>query len=73
MVDYIKHICKLEKIMRIVVVAAVVHVEFSNPPPKLVANNINVHVVALRLSDDTSKGRGGDDTADRMFNTTTLN
>ncbi|KUI63674.1 Shikimate kinase [Cytospora mali] len=70
--EFISYIRSIDKSLRIVVVAGVVQAGFLNQPPEAVANDINVGVVALRVSENKFKGRGGTDTGNRLFNTTHL-
>lgn len=69
-VQFLEHIRGIHKSLRIVVVAGVIQAKFFNTPPEVVANDINVGLVALRLSDNEFKGKRGTDTGNRLFNTT---
>ncbi|KAK7748656.1 hypothetical protein SLS53_000677 [Cytospora paraplurivora] len=71
-VDFLRHIRLIHKSLRIVVVAGVIQARFFKTPPEAVADDINVSIVALRLSDNEFKGKRGTDTGNRLFNTTHL-
>lgn len=58
------------KVLRIVAAAGVVQASFYNAPPELVANNINMCIVALRLSDDNFRDRSLHDTGKRVLDVT---
>ena len=71
-VDFIEHIRKIDKAVRIVVVAGVMQARFFNQPPAHVQTDWNIGLVAMRLSDNEFKGKGQTDTGNRLFNTTQL-
>lgn len=71
-VDFIEHIRKIDKVVRIVVVAGVIQAKFFNKPPAHVQADLNVGFVAMRLSENEFKGKGQTDTGNRLFNTTRL-
>lgn len=68
-VTCINHIRKIDKSLRIVVVAGVIQAKFFNTPPEAIAFDRHVGIVALRLSENEFKGKGGTDTRNRLFNT----
>lgn len=70
--DFIGHIRKINKTVRIVVVAGVIQAKFFNKPPAHVQADWNVGFVAMRLSENQFKGKGHTDTGNRLFNTTQL-
>lgn len=70
--DFIEHVRKINKTVRIVVVAGVIQAKFFNKPPAHVQADWNVGFVAMRLSENQFKGKGQTDTGNRLFNTTQL-
>lgn len=71
-VDFVEHVRKLDGSVRIVVVAGVIQAKFFNEPPEAIADDDNVILVTLRLSQNAFKGQGSTDTGNRLFNTTHL-
>lgn len=74
-VQFIHRVRGLHPDIRIVVVAGVVQsqaVTGDTPLAHALANDPNIGIVALRLSDNKYTGKGGTDTGNRLFNTTHL-
>lgn len=77
-VDFVKHIRQLSKQIRIVVVAGVVQNRtvgaggMGGSLHESLADRGEVSLVALRISENSFKGRGGTDTGNRLWNTTHL-
>lgn len=71
-VDFIEHVRKADKSVRIVVVAGVIQAKFFNKPPAHVQTDWNVGFIAMRLSENEFKGKRLTDTGNRLFNTTQL-
>lgn len=69
-VDFIEHVRKTDKTVRIVVVAGVIQAKFFNKPPAHIQADRDVGFVAMRLSENEFKGNGQTDTGNRLFNTT---
>ena len=73
---FVEHIHGLNDTIRIVVVAGVVQAGSIHGPkaqlPQTYALHKNLSVVALRLSENSYKGKGPTDTGHRLFNTTFL-
>lgn len=71
-VGFIEHVRKIDKTVRILVVAGVVQAKFFNKPPVNVENDWNIGFVAMCLSENEFRGQGQTDTGNRLFNTTQL-
>ena len=74
-VDFVKHVRGIHATIRIVIVAGVVQagsVAKDGTMARDLGTDINLSVVALRLSDNKFTGIGGTDTGNRLFNTTHL-
>ncbi|KAK0668791.1 uracil phosphoribosyltransferase-domain-containing protein [Cercophora samala] len=76
-VEFVRHIRKLNSTVRIVVMAGVVQAKAVAAGPegilyRLLQGEPKVDVVALRLSDNKFTGQGATDTGARLFNTTEL-
>lgn len=75
-VEFVQHIRHLHPTIRIVVVAGVVQAkslaESKGSFAQILGEDVNVGVVALRLSDNQFTGKGTTDTGNRLFNTTHL-
>lgn len=69
-VGFIEHARKIDKTVRIVVVAGVIQAKFFNKPPAHVESDWNIGFVAMCLSENEFKGKGQMDTGNRLFNTT---
>jgi len=74
--NFVEHIHGIDDTVRIVVVAGVVQADFIHGAEARLAQIYAVHqnlsVVALRLSENSFKGKGPTDTGHRLFNTTFL-
>lgn len=73
--EFVEYIRKLNTTARIVVVSGVVQTDAVSPTGplrRLLADDMNISVVTLRLSDNKFTGRGTTDTGHRLFNTTHL-
>ncbi len=73
-VDFVQHVRSLYASVRIVVVAGVVQAQSvsSGGLAQALDQDANLHLVALRLSDNKFTGKGTTDTGNRLFNTTHL-
>lgn len=74
-IEFVEHILTIDKHIRIVVVTGVVQaraVLAGGLIAKLLDDDRNVHVVALRMSDNKYTGKWGTNTGLRLFNTTHL-
>lgn len=80
-VEFIQHIRGLDATVRIVIVAGVVQEKALASTEiedgeitflRVLEADVNVYLVALRLSENKFKGTGGTDTGNRLFNTTHL-
>lgn len=74
-IEFVDHIRKIDKHIRIVVITGVVQakaISSGGAIAKLLEEDLNVNVVALRMSDNKYTGKGGTDTGHRLFNTTHL-
>ena len=73
-VDFVKHIRKLDGSVRIVVVAGVIQAQSISTGilAEALDEHPDVRLVALRLSQNKYTGQGGTDTGNRLFNTTDL-
>ena len=69
-VDFVKHVRSLHATIQIVIVAGVVQDKF--PSSGQLDSYANLSMVALRLSNTQFKGKGTNDTGNRLFNTTHL-
>lgn len=72
-VDFVRHIRKLHATIGIVILAGVVQKQAAtNTLTEAFASDVNIHLIAMRLSDNKYTGSGGTDTGNRLFNTTDL-
>ncbi|KAK0710675.1 uracil phosphoribosyltransferase-domain-containing protein [Lasiosphaeris hirsuta] len=74
-VEFVQRVRALGSGVRVVVVAGVVQAGAISPGSvlgRLLVDDGNLGLVALRLSDNKFTGRGGTDTGNRLFNTTHL-
>ncbi|KAL3463280.1 uracil phosphoribosyltransferase-domain-containing protein [Aspergillus heterothallicus] len=73
-VEFMREIRELNAVVRIIVVAGVVQesVVRGRSELRVLARDVGVTVVTLRLSSNKYKGVGGTDTGNRLFNTTYL-
>lgn len=74
LVHFVRHIRKLNAIIRIVVVTGVAQAQFVSGATvgQALDHAAKVSLIALRLSDNKFTGRGTTDTGNRLFNTTHL-
>ncbi|KAJ3760392.1 uracil phosphoribosyltransferase-domain-containing protein [Lentinula raphanica] len=70
--EFVVHIRKLDRNIRIIVVSGVVQAQSLDPGRALARISADVEVVALRMSENKFTGRGTTDTGNRLFNTTRL-
>ncbi|PGG96047.1 hypothetical protein GX51_08008 [Blastomyces parvus] len=73
--EFVEYIRELNTTTRIVVVSGAVQAEavsVTGPLRRLLANDVNISIVTLRLSDNKFTSRGTTDTGHRLFNTTHL-
>ncbi|OHF02739.1 uracil phosphoribosyltransferase [Colletotrichum orchidophilum] len=70
--EFVDHIRRLDSSIRIVVVAGVVQAKAISTVLEPLANQGDLSLVALRLSDNKFTGSGGTDTGNRLFNTVHL-
>lgn len=71
-VGFIEHVRKIDKTVRILVVACVIQAKFFKKPPAHVENDWNIGFVAMCLSEHEFKGKAQTDTGNLLFNTTQL-
>lgn len=76
-IEFVEHIRYIDAHVRIIVITGVVQakamsLESGGAIAKLLEEDLNVDVVALRMSDNKYTGKGGTDTGHRLFNTTHL-
>lgn len=73
-VEFAEHIHAISDTIQIIVVAGVIQADFISEGNPLASRlePINLHLVALRLSENQFQGVGGTDTGNRLFNTTYL-
>ncbi|KAI0467603.1 uracil phosphoribosyltransferase-domain-containing protein [Xylaria cf. heliscus] len=73
-VQFVNHIRILHPTIRIIIVASVLHQQCIREGglASMLADDTEIKVIALRLSDNRFTGKGATDTGNRLFNTTHL-
>ncbi|KAI0401088.1 uracil phosphoribosyltransferase-domain-containing protein [Xylaria palmicola] len=73
-VQFARHIRALKPMVRIVVIAGVVQCGCVEPggPIDVLDGELDISIIALRLSENKFTGKGTTDTGNRLFNTTSL-
>lgn len=73
-IEFVQHVRKLHATIRIVVVAGVVQAQCVNGGSleQALADQVGLHLIALRTSETKFTGSGTTDTGNRLFNTTHL-